>query len=253
MMLRTRPLIPTLVTLALTTAACGSHSDDSDVSTSVSDLSLRDIVKWHKEHKHNKHDKPSQVDPLTFTPASAAHKAGRLAGTAVAYEPLVNEEVYRTTLAAEFNYVTAENAMKWGELQPDNPYSWDFEKADAIVEFAEEHDMKVKGHALMWHSQAPDFINDDLTRPKLTMYMMRHIHKATKHYRKQMHSWDVVNEAIADDGSGLRDSVFSNLLGERFIKRSFRLTNAFDHKAKMIYNDYGIESLNDKSDAVYEL
>src|SRR5690606_35846965 len=135
----------------------------------------------------------TQPDPLVFTPASAAHKSGRLAGTAVAYGPLMDDEVYRATIAAEFNYVTAENAMKWGELQPTaDPKVWDFEEADAIAEFADEHGMKLKGHALVWHSQAPSFINDSMTRSKLAMYMTRHIHKTTKHFRKDAHSWDVV-------------------------------------------------------------
>lgn len=255
MTLRTRPLIPMLVTLALSTA-CGSPVDEPDVSTTENDLSLKKVAqlikKIHGKHKHG--DKDEVSEPLTFTPATAAAKAGRLAGTAVAYDPLVDSEVYRETLAAEFNYITPENAMKWGELQSTaNPNVWDFQRADAILEFAEQNSMKVKGHALIWHSQAPQFIDDNLKRAKLNKYMTRHIHKTTKHYRHQLHAWDVVNEAVADDGSGLRDSVFSRLTGDRFIKNSFRLTHAFDHKAKMIYNDYGTESLNAKSDAVFEL
>lgn len=212
----------------------------------------------HKGHKHRHcqgHQEPNVPgDPLTFTPASAAKKAGLLAGTAVAYGPLVSEEVYRNTIAAEFNYVTPENEMKWGSLQnTSNQRAWTFEQADAIVDFAKQHNLKVKGHALVWHSQAPSFITDSLKKHELDKLVKDHVTKTMSHFSGDIYAWDVVNEAVADDGSGLRDSVFSRLLGPDFISKAFRQTRSADKKPRLIYNDYGTEHLGAKSDALLAL
>lgn len=271
-----------LITLFLATTACGSVSEEgityselesavksggqaadkndkaADKNTAKNDkVAHKCKHKGHKakdcKHDHH-HGGPQPADPLTFTPASAAKKFGRLAGAAVAYGPLTNEEVYRNVLAAEFNYVTPENEMKWGSLQnTTNHRVWDFEQADAIVEFAQQNDMKVKGHALIWHSQTPSFITNDLERRELRHLMKKHIHKTMSHFRGDVHAWDVVNEAVADDGSGLRDSIFSQLMGDRFIAKAFRQAKLADRKPTMIYNDYGTENLGAKSDALLAL
>jgi endo-1,4-beta-xylanase len=214
----------------------------------------------HKGHQHHHrhcdgHQQPNvPADPLTFTPASAAKKAGLLAGTAVAYGPLVTEEVYRNTIASEFNYITPENEMKWGSLQNTSDQRvWNFEQADAIVDFAKQHDLKVKGHALVWHSQAPSFVTSSLKKHELDKLVKAHVAKTMSHFSGDIFAWDVVNEAVADDGSGLRDSVFSQLLGSDFISKAFRQAHSADKKPRLIYNDYGTENLGAKSDALLAL
>lgn len=253
--------VPNLALLvALSTAGCGAPVEETSEATELHSealgLSLGDILNKLFKKKHQPGEPPEEVaEPESFTPASAAARSGRLAGAAVAYGPLMNDENYRNTLAAEFNYITPENETKWGVLQPtDDPRVWDYSQADAIYAFAQEHDMKVKGHTLIWHSQAPSFIHDGLSKAQLSVLMTAHILRTGLHYRQQTYAWDVVNEAVADDGSGLRESVFSDKLGENFIKQSFILARAATHRdTKLHYNDYNILSLNDKSDAVYEL
>ncbi len=192
-------------------------------------------------------------DPVVFTPASAAARSGRLAGVAVASGPLASEPIYGATIAAQFSDIVPENDTKWGPLQPVDAEHWNFAPADAIVDFAEANEMRVKGHTLIWHSQAPAFVNADASPRQLRRYAKRHIHETVRHFRHDMFAWDVVNEAIADDGSGLRATVFADAFGEQYIDRAFHRANQADRNAELYYNDYGTENINPKSDAVYAL
>ncbi|MFZ5891634.1 MAG: endo-1,4-beta-xylanase [Myxococcota bacterium] len=185
--------------------------------------------------------------------ATAACAAGRSVGTAVRNDALANDTTYAALLASQFTYVTPENETKWGSLQPVDSRSWDFTQADAIVAAARQAHQAVKGHTLIWHNQLPNFVNDSLSADELKEIIHRHIHRTVNHFeRDHVRAWDVVNEAFADDGT-LRDSVFSRAFGDDFIADAFRMANSADHDAELIYNDYGIETINAKSNAVYDL
>src|SRR5690606_36949497 len=108
-----------------------------------------------------------------------------------------NNARYAPFVTEHFSDITPENETKWGPLQPESPYRWDFEAADTLVDFAQENDMPVKGHTLIWHQQLPSFIDASMPRLRLALYTARHIERAVHHYRKDMYAWDVVNEAIA--------------------------------------------------------
>lgn len=214
----------------------------------------------HRHHRVKHHRRPNceptpppAQDPIAFTPASAAARSGRRAGAAVDYGPLINEPIYAQILAEQFSDLTPENATKWGSLQPVEPGEWDFAQADAIRDFADDNDLAVKGHTLLWHQQQPPFVTPESTPRQLERYAERHIQRAVHRYRRDFFAWDVVNEAVADDGSGLRPTVYSDAFGERYIDRAFRDARQADHDAQLYYNDYGIEALNAKSDAVYAL
>ena len=176
----------------------------------------------------------------------------RLVGAAVSADALAADAAYKNALATEFSYVTPENAMKWGVLQPVDATHWDFTQADAIVAAAQSADQSIKGHALVWHQQLPPFVTDALSAKELKQDLERHIATVVGHYRGVVRAWDVVNEAIADDGT-LRDSVFSRKFGQDFIANAFRRAHQADKKAKLFYNDYGTETANTKSNAVYAL
>lgn len=184
--------------------------------------------------------------------AQAACGAGRLVGAAVAYQPLTTEPAYASALAREFTYVTAENAMKWGSLQPTSSTTWDFTQADAIVNAARANGQLVKGHALVWHQQLPPFVNASLNANQLDKLLRTHMKQTLKRYAGKVVSWDVVNEAVQDDGS-LRQSVFLQVLGPNYIRDSFIAAHEYDPSAKLYYNDYGIEVVNPKSNGVYAL
>jgi endo-1,4-beta-xylanase len=219
--------------------------------------------------KHEKHrEKPCQPrrgdrrrpcvdepepEPVVFTPATAAARTGRSAGVAVQATLLDSDATYAQFVVDYFGAVTAENEMKWGPLQPERPDRWEFEPADAIVDYAKQHDLAIKGHTLIWHSQLPPFIDASTSARQLARYARHHIDRSVHHFRRDLFVWDVVNEAIADDGSGLRETPFSSAFGERYIDRAFHRAHRADRNAKLYYNDYGIEGMGPKSDAVYDL
>ncbi|HEY2759726.1 MAG TPA: endo-1,4-beta-xylanase, partial [Pirellulales bacterium] len=108
-------------------------------------------------------------------------------------------------IKANFNAVTPENCMKPFSLQPEEN-QWSFAQADALVEFAEANHMQVTGHNLIWHEQTPAWFFDDngkhASRDKLLERMKTHIQTVVGRYKGRIHGWDVVNEAVAEGGSG---------------------------------------------------
>jgi len=189
----------------------------------------------------------SDVTPLR----DAAATAGRLVGAALFSSRLGSDANYTGAAGRHFNYVTAEWEMKWDPVQR-TPGVYDFAGADRIVEFAEAHGMRVKGHALVWHGATPAWVGA-LSPPELRIAFEDHIRVVAGRYRGRLWAWDVVNEAIDDAQPGLRSTVFSRGLGADYVAEAFRLARQADPEAKLIYNDYGGEGLNRKSNDDYEL
>jgi endo-1,4-beta-xylanase len=159
--------------------------------------------------------------------------------------------------AQEFNFVTPENEMKWESVERSEG-NFTFGSADNIVNWAQQNNMKVKGHTLVWHNQLPGWVSSINNRDRLLAVMKKHIETVMGRWGNKLHSWDVVNEAISTDsdvGSGnakMRPSVFSNLLGEDFIPTAFKMAREYADKngmknMKLYYNDYSIDADNDKS------
>ncbi len=190
-------------------------------------------------------------DPA-FALGRSACESKRLVGAASNNGALASDPTYVTTLSNEFTYVTPENAMKWGSLQPVDATHWDFTQADAVVNAAEAAHQAIKGHTLVWHQQLPPFVTDAVAPADLQKMINANIDTVVGHYRGRLRAWDVVNEAI-DDSANLRDSVFSRAFGADFIAAAFKRAHKADPKAKLFYNDYGTEVANAKSDAVYAL
>ena len=147
-------------------------------------------------------------------------------------------------LAKHFNCVVAENCMKPEVLAPAEGI-FDFRVADKFVNYAQQLGLKVNGHCLVWHSQAPDwwFTNGYTAMPAskevLKERLIKHIKTVVGHFKGQVFGWDVVNEAINDDGS-FRKSPYYNLLGEEFIEIAFRAAHEADPDAELYYNDYSM-------------
>src|SRR5215831_15794847 len=135
---------------------------------------------------------PSWDDTMaaaTGTLAVAAAGTGRLVGAAVDYGALVNEPAYAQLLAQEFSYVTPENAMKWGSLQPTSPDSWTFTQADAIVGAAMANTQQVKGHNFVWHQQLPPFVTDGISKDDLVPRLNQNIRTVMNRYDSQVGAW----------------------------------------------------------------
>jgi len=183
------------------------------------------------------------------TLGAAAAERGRYFGTAVAANRL-GESQYVNTLNAEFNSVTPENEMKWDALEP-NRGSFNYANADRIVSHARGRGMSVRGHTLVWHSQLPGWVSG-LDTTNLRSAMNNHINQVMGHWRGQIHSWDVVNEAFEENGTR-RNSPFQQRLGNGYIEEAFRTARAADPNAKLCYNDYNTDGQNAKSNAVYAM
>jgi len=191
----------------------------------------------------------------------AAKYSGMLIGTAVRTAQL-SERAYATTLAREFNMLEPEDALKWEVLRPD-PQSFDFSQADQIVEFAQRHDMKVRGHALVWHRQNPGWLTTDKFTPsQLSRLLETHIKTVVGRYRGKIFAWDVVNEAF-DEGKRtgqLRSTIWYDQPGigfaqqpSAYLAQCFRWAHEADPQALLFYNEAEAEEINRKSDAVYAM
>jgi endo-1,4-beta-xylanase len=147
-------------------------------------------------------------------------------------------------IAANFNSITAENAMKWEKIHP-MPDKYDFAVADSIVKFALANKMFIVGHTLVWHSQTPDWVFQDslgnpLSRDALLKRMKDHIFTVVGHFKGKVNGWDVVNEAVDEDGS-LRKSKWLEIIGKDYIQLAFEFAAAADPGAELYYNDYNNE------------
>ena len=146
-------------------------------------------------------------------------------------------------LKKHFNSIVAENCMKCEEIHPQEDV-YDFTLADKFVESGEANDMFIIGHCLVWHSQlAKWFAYDEegkyVTPEVLKQRMKDHITTIVTRYKGRIHGWDVVNEAIVEDGS-YRKSPFYEILGEEFIPWAFECAHAADPDAELYLNDYGM-------------
>jgi endo-1,4-beta-xylanase len=188
----------------------------------------------------------------------AAERLGLLVGAA-ANPALFSEPEYSRTLALQFNLVEPENAMKWTAIEPE-PDVFSFASGDAVVQFAEAHQMQVRGHNLLWSKHNPAWLSAGKFTPRqLRAIMKRHIQTEVSHYKGKVFAWDVVNEAF--DGRGrLVDSIWYNQpgiglagQGTEYIAQAFRWAHQVDPKALLFYNDYAAEGLNAKSNAIYAM
>lgn len=149
-----------------------------------------------------------------------------------------------TIAVQQFDTLTADNAMKWGVINPE-PGEYRFEGADSFIEFADRHDFYTIGHCLFWHSQTPDWVYEDeagnlLSREALLARMRERAELYSQRYGSRVDVWDVVNESIEGDGVRRR-SKFNQILGDEFEAEAFKIADAVMPKsAKLIYNDYGM-------------
>jgi endo-1,4-beta-xylanase len=184
----------------------------------------------------------------------AAASSGKLLGAAI-QSGYLSEAPYNATLSKHFSYVTPEYEMKWDPVQRTQGV-FDFTGADRIVDFALAHAMRVKGHALIWHGATPAWVNA-LSEPELRIAVEDHIRTVAGRYRGRVYAWDVVNEAVADDGDAsagsLRNSVFLQKLGPGYIGDAFRVARKAAPDARLYYNEYSIEWSNAKFERTYAL
>jgi endo-1,4-beta-xylanase len=189
---------------------------------------------------------PAQADPLRN------HAGSRFIGYAHNINAYNGEAQYRTIAAREFNSVTAENAMKWDATEP-NPNQFSFGQADQVVAAAQANSQQIHGHTLVWHSQTPGWVQS-LQGTALLNAMDNHIATVVNRYENSVRSWDVVNEALNEDGT-LRQSFWLNNagIGEQYIDRAFAAANAADPDAELCINDFNTDGMGAKSNGMFAL
>lgn len=248
-------------------------------SRSISALTL-DETEFHHHHEHH-HE---EDDNLTLRAVADDACKRVVIGTAIMPEPLFategggargagendgndDDNEYARIVESEFNAVVIEHHLKWSPLCvsepgpfPDGTPSdrlgrYDFHHVDRLVDWAVARDLRVKGHVLVWHVTSPLTLlqqyNDD---PEgLRTALKRHVFTTMAHFRGRIRDWDVVNEALAPDGS-LAENLFYQVLGPSYIADCFRWAHEADPTARLFYNDNKVEGYGDaKSDALYNL
>ena len=193
------------------------------------------VASWTNGEKSNN----SEISPL-----KEAFADKFLIGTALNVPQITGQNPETMDVVREhFNAIVAENCMKSSRIQPEKA-QFNFSLSDQFVKFGEKNDMSITGHTLIWHSQAPDwFFKDDegnnVSRKVLIQRMEDHIKTVVGRYKGRVAGWDVVNEAILDDGS-YRKSKFYEIIGKEYIKLAFQFAREADPDAELYYNDYSM-------------
>lgn len=187
-----------------------------------------------------------QMVSCTKKPATLgdAYKGKFYVGTAMNTPQIIERDTASLNVIKDnFNAIVAENCMKSGPIQP-REGEFNFELADQFVDFGVQNNKFITGHCLIWHSQAPrwfftDSLGNEVSPEILKERMKTHIYTVVGRYKGKISGWDVVNEAVEDDGS-YRKSRFFRILGEDFIKYAFQYAHEADPDCELYYNDYSM-------------
>jgi endo-1,4-beta-xylanase len=156
-------------------------------------------------------------------------------------------------ITSQFNSITPENVLKWESVHPE-PNKYNFESPDRYVAFGEKYHMFIIGHTLVWHNQTPRWVFQDdkgnpADRETLLGRMRDHIHTVVGRYKGRIKGWDVVNEALNEDGT-LRQSPWMKIIGEDYLAKAFEFAHEADPKAQLYYNDYSLENEAKRNGAI---
>jgi endo-1,4-beta-xylanase len=169
-----------------------------------------------------------------------------LVGAAVNQDQFTEQDQRGAALVkAQFNTITSENVLKWERVHP-RLGQYDFALPDKYVQFGKRNGMFVIGHTLVWHQQTPRWVFEDasgapVSRDTLLARLRDHIQTVVGRYRGRVKGWDVVNEAVDEDGT-LRKTPWLTILGEEYIVRAFEFAHEADPAAELYYNDYSVEN-----------
>lgn len=178
--------------------------------------------------------------------SAADFKKGRIIpfGAAVRDDALSLDIDYRDALSGYCNQLVGEGGLKWIDLRPTRDI-FDFDQPDRLLAFADKYGLQMRGHTLAWYGAMPDWTNSIGSASEAERELVHHITTVVGRYRGRIPSWDVVNEAIAEQpesGATIRGSIWQERLGKRYIELALRTAAGVDPAAQLVINDYNIEN-----------
>jgi GH35 family endo-1,4-beta-xylanase len=205
-----------------------------------------------------------RVDDCYFAPvtglrrAAAAFPALRLGGVG-GVANWANDPRFRAAISAHFHLSSPENSMKFDSTQPADG-TWRFAESKAMNELGIARGGSSRGHVMVWHSQIAGWVPNTASQVATRTTLWNYIDKIGSVFKGRLACWDVVNEAINDSNGGLRPSLWYNSPGigyaadgDKYIRESFIRARASDPATPLYYNDYNTETINTKSNAIYNM
>lgn len=189
-------------------------------------------------------------DPEPMPVLRSAYAADFLVGAALAPKHIDNVGMRgKNLLMREYNTITSENIMKWEVINPEAEV-FDWTEPDLFVQFGEDNDMFIVGHTLVWHNQLSGYV-EDITEPEMMRAALKdHIDAVAGRYKGRINAWDVVNEALNEDGT-MRESVFYQVLGEDYMTAAFKMAAAAaGTETELYYNDYNMWNADKRDGAI---
>jgi len=163
------------------------------------------------------------------------------------------------TLGSEFNLMEPGTQLKWATIHPAKD-TFDFGPADDLVDFAIAHNMKVRGHNLLWGMANPDWLGNEGARSytkfsgeELEAILVNHIRTVMGHYRDKYPGvvkwWDVTNEVMGWNNQFNSDGILWTKIGANpdradYLRLAFRTARATDPDAILCMNEWGNEGGN---------
>jgi len=173
-------------------------------------------------------------------------------GTAIDFNALESDPVYKSIAIKQFNSFTPENIFKAQYIHPE-PLLFNWTEADSLASFCQNNNKRLHGHTLIWHQQLPQWMLDYQGSPADWELLMKvHIQTVMAHFKNKVTAWDVVNEAFNEDGT-LRNSIWKQKIGAGYIEKAFLFAREADPNALLFYNDFNLESNPTKLNSVLSL
>ncbi|HLJ00699.1 MAG TPA: endo-1,4-beta-xylanase [Bradyrhizobium sp.] len=189
------------------------------------------------------------LNGLPLHAASGGRRDGY--GAAVTLADLQADVRLRDAVTRYCTQIVPVYELKWPTLRP-SAHMFDFEKADALLDFARQNNLTMRGHNLVWYADLPEWTRQISDASSAETALRDHISTVVAHYRGKLTSWDVVNEAIPEfprKSTERRDSLWLHLLGSNYIRMAFRAVAEVDPDVQLTLNDYDIESVGERFSA----
>jgi endo-1,4-beta-xylanase len=191
------------------------------------------------------------AQPAT-TLRAAAEKANLNFGFAIGNQINDGDQAAMNLVNSQANILVNENSMKFGSVESSRGV-FDFSRPEVVVKFAEANGMRMRGHTIAWAGQSGFAENLNSGRADMLKLLKTHIDSTIGHFKGRIREWDVVNEAGNIEGAGLRNNFWKANIGDDYIDSAFVWAHKADPDAKLFYNEFWAEWINEKSDFLYNL